>query len=110
MDKTALLNQMRKVMTAIEPVPDSCFSRIVSLTRMKLYTKNEYFAAEGDAPTDLAFVGYGTFRAFYRNAEGIEYNKTFFTDNTFMIALTAIISQAKNLINIQALEDSAGRH
>lgn len=31
---------------------------------------------------------------------------TFFTDNTFMIALTAIVTKNTNLINIQALLDS----
>jgi len=100
------LNQLKKVMTTVEPITDNCWADIVSLSQSRKYVKNSYFAREGDYPTDLGFVSCGTFRAFYRTLEGVEYNKTFFTDNTFMIALTSIITQTRNLINIQALEDS----
>lgn len=106
MNKENLLDQMKNVMSAIEPLPEACWSDIASLAHEKEYPKNSYFAEEGDYPTDLGFVGKGTFRAFYRTAEGVEYNKTFFTENTFMVALTAIVTGNMNLINIQALEDA----
>jgi CRP-like cAMP-binding protein len=106
MNKELLLNQMKEVMLSIEPLSEACWSDIISLVQEKEYPKNSYFAEEGDYPTDLGFVGKGTFRAFYRTADGVEYNKTFFTENTFMVALTAIVTQSMNLINIQALEDA----
>jgi hypothetical protein len=73
-----LLAQMKTVFDAIETLPESCWESIVSLTRPKFNKKNDYFAQEGDRAKNLAFVCSGGFRAVYRNAEGIEYNKTFF--------------------------------
>ena len=105
-DKTVLLSRMKSVFDFVEPLPDRCWQEITSFTQLKSYAKNEYFAKEGDRPNSLAFVCSGVFRAFYRNTDGVEYNKTFFTDNTFMIALTAIVTKNTNLINIQALLDS----
>ena len=99
-------NQMLQVLQTVESLPEACQKALEMLAVEKVYDKNDYFATEGEYPTDLAFLCNGTFRAFYRSADGIQYNKTFFTDNTFMIALTAMITGDKNLINIQALEKS----
>jgi hypothetical protein len=35
---------MKKVMYAIEPLPEACWSEIVSLAHEKEYPKNSYFA------------------------------------------------------------------
>lgn len=106
MEKNNLLAQMKTALLAVETIPEACWREIAALTEVKAYSKHHYFAEAGDRPTALAFVCQGTFRAFYRNAEGNEYNKTFFTDNTFMIALTSIVTGEANRINIQALEDA----
>ena len=106
MNNSPILEQMKQVITAVENITDECWMDIAALAREKQFPKSSYFAEEGEYPADLGFVGKGTFRAFYRTTDGIEYNKTFFTENTFMIALTAMITQTRNLINIQALEDS----
>ena len=42
-------------------------------------------------------------RAFYRNNEGNEYNKTFFTEANFVGAYSSLVSGQKNVINIQCL-------
>ena len=42
-------------------------------------------------------------RAFYRNNEGNEYNKTFFTDLNFVAPYSSLVTGHKNLINIQCL-------
>jgi hypothetical protein len=47
----------------------------------------------------------GVVWAFYRNNEGVEYNKTFFTDNEFFGAYASIVSGKPNKINLQALTD-----
>jgi CRP-like cAMP-binding protein len=99
-------NQMLQVLQTVESLPEACQKALEMLAVEKVYDKNDYFATEGEYPTDLAFLCNGTFRAFYRSADGIQYNKTFFTDNTFMIALTAMITGDQNLINIQTLEKS----
>lgn len=106
MIKNILLEQMHGIMSAVEPLQDECWENIKQLIRVKKYNKLSYFAEEGDSPTDIAFICEGTFRAFYRTPDGIEYNKTFFSPNSFILALTSIVSKKPNQINIQALENS----
>jgi len=75
----------------------------VSLFSEKQLKKNEYFAIEGEYSTKLAFLTKGVMRAFYRNSEGNEYNKTFFTSLNFVGAYSSLVTGHKNLINIQCL-------
>jgi CRP-like cAMP-binding protein len=100
------LNDLRQTMMSVEKLPDKCWADIESLIKIKEYPKSSFFAKAGDYPTDLGFVCKGSFRAFYRNKEGNEYNKTFFIQNTFILALTALVKNVQNQINLQALEDS----
>ena len=44
-------------------------------------------------------------RAYYSNDQAEEYNKTFFTENNFVGAYSALITQEKNLIDIDCLTD-----
>lgn len=67
--------------------------------------KNEHLAIEGEISTDLAFLLTGVMRAFYRNREGSEYNKTFFSKPGFLGAYSSLTTGNKNLINIQCLTD-----
>ncbi|MCB2205840.1 Crp/Fnr family transcriptional regulator [bacterium] len=97
---------MRDAMRSAEAISDECWSDIQPRLRECSISKHGYFAAEGDNPTDLAFICKGVYRAFYRTPEGVEYNKTFFPEGTFMVALTAMVTGQPNLINLQALEDS----
>jgi len=78
---------------------------LLSLFSEKHLKKNEYFAREGEFSKKFAFVSTGIFRAFYRNNKGNEYNKTFFTKNSFIGAYSSLVSGQKNLINIQCLTD-----
>lgn len=76
-----------------------------SLFVAKKISKGDYFAVEGKIETQIAFLQKGVIRAFYRNSEGIEYNKTFFTDNEFIGAYASLVSGKPNQIVIQALTD-----
>ena len=71
----------------------------------KKIKKNDYFAVEGEYATTIGFVTSGVVRAFYRNREGNEYNKTFFTAGMFMGAYSSLVSNQKNLIHIQCVTD-----
>ncbi|HQV32353.1 MAG TPA: Crp/Fnr family transcriptional regulator [Calditrichia bacterium] len=97
---------MRRIMHRVQPLPEDCWEDISSLLRLREYRRGESFAEVGDFPRDMAFICSGVFRSFYRTEDGVEYNKTFFTEDTFMVALTAMIRGEKNLINIEALCDS----
>ncbi|NHZ86339.1 MAG: cyclic nucleotide-binding domain-containing protein [Planctomycetia bacterium] len=78
---------------------------ILSFFAEKKLKKNEYFATEGEYSKYFAFIISGVMRAFYRNIEGDEYNKTFFTNSSFVGAYSSLVTGQENLINIQCLTD-----
>ncbi len=77
--------------------------RLFSLIR---YEKGQYFAKADTYPQEIGFVSSGILRAFYRTSDGVEYNKTFFLENTFVAPLTSLVTKEINQINLQALLDS----
>ena len=76
-----------------------------SLFSEKQIKKNEYFAIEGEYSSKLAFISAGIVRAFYRNNQGNEYNKTFFSKKGFIGAYSSLITNQENKINLQCLTD-----
>ncbi len=76
-----------------------------SLFSENQFKKNEYLVKEGEYATKLAFISSGVMRAFFRNDQGSEYNKTFFTASNFAAAYSSVITKQKNHINIQCLTD-----
>ncbi len=106
METEKYIQQMRQIVSQIETLPEECWEELGRLTKIKVFSKNSYFAEAGQFPTELGFICEGTFRAFYRTEEGSEYNKTFFGKNDFIIALTSIVTSRVNLIYLQAMEDS----
>ncbi len=77
--------------------------RLFSLIRIE---KRQYFAKADTYPQEIGFVSSGILRAFYRTPDGVEYNKTFFLENTFVAPLTSLVTKEINQINLQALLDS----
>ncbi|HBH24724.1 MAG TPA: Crp/Fnr family transcriptional regulator [Cytophagales bacterium] len=67
--------------------------------------KGAIFAKKGEYSRKIAFVKSGVLRAYYSNDQAEEYNKTFFTENNFVGAYSALITQKKNLIDIDCLTD-----
>ncbi|WP_299537154.1 Crp/Fnr family transcriptional regulator [Ulvibacterium sp.] len=69
------------------------------------FKKGMVFAQKGEYSRNIAFVKSGVLRAYYSNDRGEEYNKTFFTENNFVGAYSALVTGEKNLIDIDALTD-----
>lgn len=80
----------------------AAFSRLFSEAKIK---KGDYFACEGRVENQVGFLKKGVIRAFFRNREGVEYNKTFFTPKEFFAPYASLVTRQPNLINIQALTD-----
>jgi CRP-like cAMP-binding protein len=78
------------------------FSQLFSASILK---KGDYFARVGKVEKQMGFLTNGVIRAFFRNREGIEYNKTFFTENEFFGPYASLVTRQPNQINIQALTD-----
>lgn len=67
--------------------------------------KGDYFAREAELSKQIGFLTKGVIRAFYRNHEGLEYNKHFFISNNMVGAYSSLITHKKNKINLQCLTD-----
>jgi CRP-like cAMP-binding protein len=67
--------------------------------------KSDFFAKKGEYSKKIAFVESGILRAFYSNDRGEEYNKTFFTEGSFVGAYSSLVSGEQNLIDIDCLTD-----
>ncbi len=97
------MNEIKTYLNKLIHFTEDEMEIFVSLFSEKQLKKNEYFASEGEYATNLGFLINGVVRAFYRNNEGNEYNKTFFTDYNFVGAYSSLVTKQKNLINIQCL-------
>ncbi|WMX15166.1 Crp/Fnr family transcriptional regulator [Aureispira sp. CCB-E] len=97
------MEELKAVIQQLVPLNAVEWQALTALFRLEQWKKNSYFAQEGRYARRFAFVQSGTLRAFYRNAKGEEYNKTFFTSRHFVGAFSSLISKDINLINIQCL-------
>ncbi|MCB1124141.1 MAG: cyclic nucleotide-binding domain-containing protein, partial [Verrucomicrobiae bacterium] len=97
------LNLLKSTVDQVHPLNEEAWATFSRLWQTSSFERGEYFARAGDFPTSMAFVQEGVFRAFYRNEEGTEYNKTFFIEGTLMAPLAALILRQENQINLQAL-------
>lgn len=76
---------------------------LLELFKEEKFNKGDMLASRGEYSRSIAFVKFGVLRAFYRNSNGKEYNKTFFTENSFVGAYSSLITGEKNLIEIECL-------
>ncbi len=99
------MKKLKEYLNSLLHFTESEMENMTSKFSEKHLKKNEYFASDGEYSKKLAFVSTGVVRAFYRDNEGNEYNKTFFTKNEFIGAYSSLVTNQKNLINIQCLTD-----
>ncbi|MDH5476038.1 MAG: Crp/Fnr family transcriptional regulator, partial [Cyclobacteriaceae bacterium] len=100
-----MMDELKKYLVEILPFTEKELQKMVSLFSIHQLKKNDYVAVEGEYSTKLIFLVKGVMRAFYRNNNGDEYNKTFFTDSNFVGAYSSLVTKQKNLIDIQCLTD-----
>ena len=97
------MNRLRQYINQISPLTDSTWQVVSPLFGPVTLGKNDHFALAGRVETSAAYVVEGVLRAYYRNADGQEYNKTFFVADDFMGAFSSLVTGQPNVINIQAL-------
>ncbi len=97
------MDEFKKYLNSILHFTESEIEAFTSLFSIKDLKKHEYFACEGEFSSDLAFLSTGIVRAFYRNNQGNEYNKTFFSKKGFVGAYSSLITDQENNINLQCL-------
>ncbi len=91
---------------AIVDLPEAQEQKFNALLSIKSIEKGEDFISVGEHPKTIAFVKQGLFRYYYSNAEGEEFTKVFFPENSLLSSYSAIVENRPSYFSIQALEDS----
>ncbi|WP_194778547.1 Crp/Fnr family transcriptional regulator [Pararhodonellum marinum] len=67
--------------------------------------KSSVFAKKGEFSKQIGFVESGVLRAYFSMSNGEQYNKTFFTQGSFVGAYSSLVTGQSNLIDIDCLTD-----
>ncbi len=107
--KTAFIS-MRKTMNSYLAISDTTWNELKDICTFINVQKNDYICRFNEYPNAFYFVSTGLFRIYILNEKGNEYNKNFFTENTFPGSMAALLKKETSDFEIQALEDSQILH
>ncbi|WP_044212930.1 Crp/Fnr family transcriptional regulator [Flammeovirga sp. OC4] len=96
---------LKETLNSIVPFDAATIEQLIKLFTPVQLKKGDKFAVKGEYSKNIAFIESGVLRAYYSNEKAEEYNKTFFTENNFVGAYSSLITQKKNLIDIDCLTD-----
>lgn len=99
------MDLLRKRIEQLFPLSDSAWEAFSQLLEGRKLAKGGYFCREGDFAREAALVKSGVMRAFFRDQEGNEYNKTFFAEGSLACSFASVLSQKASYLNFQALTD-----
>lgn len=100
-----LMDNFKSFLNGLSPVSTESWNRFSRLFSPKILKKGDYYIKEGQIANEIGFLQTGILRVFYRNNEGVEYNKHFFLPYCFIGGYASLISRKSSLINQQALTD-----
>lgn len=99
------MTRLEQFFNNLTPISTSSWNKLKIRFVAKSLKKGDFFIKEREAAKEIGFLEEGIIRAFYRNNEGIEYNKHFFTTPCFIGGYASLITGKPNQINQQALTD-----
>lgn len=99
------MTDLKTFFQRLTPVSPESWERFAALFTPKTLLKGEYFIDDGQMAKEIGFLEKGILRAFYRNAEAVEYNKHFFVNPCFVGGYASLITGRPNQIIQQALTD-----
>lgn len=99
------MKELYNYFSVISPLQETTWNAVKDIFRPYSLKKGDYFAKAGKTAKKFGFLQEGVIRAFYRNNEGVEYNKHFFTKNNMVGGYSSLVTQLPNTINQQALTD-----
>lgn len=99
------MKDLYNFLNTISPIQENTWNEVKKLFTEHSLKKGEYFLKEGEVAKKFGFLKQGVVRAFYRNNEGTEYNKHFFTKNNMMGGYSSLVTQLPSTINQEALTD-----
>ncbi len=97
--------ELYNYLNSISPIQDKTWNSLKGFFAETTLNKGKYFIEEGQITNKIAFLKSGIIRAFYRNSEGLEYNKHFFIENSIVGGYSSLITGNPNKINQQAISD-----
>jgi CRP-like cAMP-binding protein len=99
------LTELYKYLNSISPLQDETWRRVKGLFTEKTLAKGDYFINEGQQARQIGFLTSGIIRAFYRNNEGLEYNKHFFVAHNIVGGYSSLVTSTPNKIIQQTLSE-----
>ncbi|GEO22544.1 Crp/Fnr family transcriptional regulator [Cyclobacterium qasimii] len=99
------MKELQHHFNSISPLEERTWKIVANFFTEYSLKKGEYFIKEGEVSKKCGFLKQGVIRAFYRNKEGVEYNKHFFTTNNLVGGYSSMVTEQPNKINQQALTD-----
>lgn len=96
---------LKTFFNTLSPVSSANWEKFYILFEPKFLKKGDYFITEGQIAREIGFLESGIIRAFYRNNEGVEYNKHFFVNPSFIGGYASLITGRPNQIIQEALTD-----
>ena len=96
---------LEKTILSLVRLDSDTLGQFVSLFTQVNLEKGTAFARSGEYSTHIAFINSGVMRAFFRKKNGETYNKTLFTDHSFVGAYSSLVTGQENQIDIDCLTD-----
>ena len=96
---------MRKSLESLGPLEDSEFEDFLALGNLDKIAKKEFFTIEGNEAKEFCFINQGLFKAFYTTLEGQQFVRNFAFEGNFIAPYTALLTNKKASVSIQAIED-----
>lgn len=98
--------RIRQFVEQFQPLTDAAWKDLSDLFSYRELKKGAPFVTEGAYNDQLAFIIDGALRAYYLDAKGDFYNKTFFIANTFAASLASILQGIPSFLSFDALVDT----
>ena len=99
------MTELYKYLNSISPLQDETWRRVKGLFTEKTLAKGDYFINERQQARQIGFLTSGIIRAFYRNNEGLEYNKHFFVAHNIVGGYSSLVTSTPNKIIQQTLSE-----
>jgi CRP-like cAMP-binding protein len=97
------LETLQTFLNTLTPIGPATWQKLEPLFSEVQLPKGRFFLEEGRQATQIGFLTEGIMRAFYRNRDGVEYNKHFFVPSSFVGGYASLITGKPNQIWQQAL-------
>lgn len=104
MNQPVAVAALRQVVTKMVQPDEPAMDAFCTCFRLRSLRGGDCYITAGEESRDFAFVHRGLLRFVYRQANGREFNKSFASENHFVGAYSAYLSNTPARFSIEALE------